>query len=160
MRSVTMALLLLVLAACSGTDPKATAITPELLEDQEKIAAIANRLEPEERALFGGYVASRAFIASGFGRPVVNAAGDDPATVGEAIDLMREIEARNERIQALAAERDVALAPLLEDLEVLADASEAAGWAPREVEAHNAMVERINAIRDDYQSRIDALVTE
>lgn len=50
------------LSGCSP-DPKATKITPELLEDPAKIQKVANRLEPADRELFGRYVLGRTISA-------------------------------------------------------------------------------------------------
>jgi hypothetical protein len=157
MRFTTLAIALVLLSACGAADPKATAITPAMLENRAQLEAVANRLEPADRGLFGQYVASRSFVAAGLGPPIVKADGSDPATVGEAIELMRRLEAKGERRDALEAERKDKLVPMQAEADRLVEVAREAGWAPAQVNESNAMGERINALNADYDARIAAL---
>jgi len=159
MLRATMTLLLTaaLLAGCSP-DPKTVQITPALLENPDQIQKISNRLEPADRELFGRYVLGRTLNAqTGFGQPITNAQGKDPATVAEAIDLMKAVDATNARREALTAEQDVKLAELDKKLEALNGPMEASGWAPKETEAYNAVVREKNAVIEDYRKRFEAL---
>lgn len=93
----------LLLAACGG-EPAETAITPELLESPTEIQKVANRLEPADREAFSRYVAGRTMTTAMGGKPLVNRAGKDPATVAEAIALQKWAD-------GLERERDAAQAP-------------------------------------------------
>lgn len=157
MRNLAIAIVALAAASCSASDPRQAQITADLLEDQSRIASISNRLPPDEREMFGNYVASRTFVGP-FSKPITNERGEDPATVGEAIELMREIKRRNERLLELEVQREAEIAPLRAELERLAQASEAARWAPPQVREHNAMVDRINAVQERYRLQIERLM--
>lgn len=145
------------LSGCSP-DPKATKITPELLEDPTKIQKVANRLEPADRELFGRYVLGRTISAkTGLGASPTNAQGKDPATVAEAIEIMKTFDANAKRREALAAERDAKIAELEKKLEALKGPMEQSGYAPKETEAFNAVGREKTALWDDYEKRIEAI---
>lgn len=146
----------LLLAGCGG-DVRSTPVTPKLLENTSAIQRIGNRLDPEERQLFGSYVMGRALSTSTGWRSVQNAKGNDPGTVGEAIDLMRAQNARAEQVQALYAERDARWKEMDKIHEVLRQKAEAADWAPKETDASNAFGDQMNAMQEDYGKRVAAL---
>ncbi|WP_271083481.1 hypothetical protein [Brevundimonas sp. NIBR11] len=151
--------LTVMLAACgSGAgDPKATPITPELLEDGAQVQRIANRLEPTDRAAFTRYVAGRAMGNAMGIPPLVNEAGKDPSTVAEAIELINRADANIAEVNRLQLEMEAKRAPLSAERESLLAAAEAAGWAPGPTQAANAKGDEINRLQDEYQQRIAAL---
>jgi hypothetical protein len=159
MLRVTMMLLLTaaLLTGCSP-DPKATKITPALLENPDQIQKVSNRLEPGDRELFGRYVLGRTLSAkTGFGKPITNAQGKDPATVAEAIEVMKAAAAADARRDALTAERDAKLAELDKKKEALREPMEKSHWAAKETEAYNAVIEEKNAVQKDYETRFEAI---
>lgn len=89
-------------AACSA-EPTATAITPALLESPSQIQKVANRLEPDDREAFTRYVAGRTMATAMGAPPLVNAAGDDPATVQEAILIQRWADGLGREMEAARA---------------------------------------------------------
>lgn len=91
------------LVSACGAEPTATAITPELLESPVEIQKVANRLEPGDREAFTRYVAGRTMATAMGGSPLVNAAGDDPATVQEAILIQRWADGLEREMEAARA---------------------------------------------------------
>jgi hypothetical protein len=147
------------LSACSG-DVRSTKLTPELLEDQAKLQRVVNRLEPQERKLFAQYLMNRAVMASplgAMGSTLVTSAGKDPATVGEAIEVVRRADDLSAKRDVLIKARDAKEAVLDAKRKKLNDVAEAAGWASKEVDAANVVVDEIKAMRQDYDARIAAI---
>jgi hypothetical protein len=144
--AVGFAALTIFVSSCSPS-PLETKITPELLDSPEKIAKVANRLPPAERHLFSRYVAGRMFVASGFGKPLTNERGKDPATVGEAIALVKQMDARHASADAFKKEAEKAEAAVQARLKALEEPMIASGYAAGPTNAHNAVVDEINALR-------------
>lgn len=130
----------LVASGCAP-DPGSQQLTPEFLEDRDRMSAVANRLSPEDRQAFGAYVTGRQMVGALGAEPLVMADGSDPSTVAEAVALQKWAA-------ALALEYDTASAP------------HSAVMANRGVglstEQYNTHVHALNALRDDYQAKLDA----
>lgn len=146
----------LLVSGC-GQDPKGTAITPSLLEDQGRIQSISNRLEPADREKFGRYVLNRTMTHSGLAKPLVNDSGQDPKTVGEAISLVDAWGANRAKAEELRAERDARIAELDAKRDRLNEIAEASRWAPGPTEAANAVIKEIEAVHAEYEPRLAAL---
>jgi hypothetical protein len=155
-RTTLLLTLSVVLAAC-GADVRETKITPELLESPKNLTKVMNRLEPVDRKDFSRYVAGRAFIVAGFGKPLVNHEGKDPATVAEALSLIRAADGRSRRGEAVRAEGDKMEALLEAKLEALRGPMEASRWAPGPTEAYNAVVKELNDLRASNSAREQAI---
>ena len=159
LKSTAIAMATLLLAACGG-DVRDTKITPELLEKPELAAKVANRLEPADREIFGRYLMGRLVSATplgALGKPLVNSEGKDPATVGEAIDLMKKADQLQVRRDALIAERQAKEDELRKKREGLSAIAEASGWRAKETDASNAVIDEIEALRKEYQAKIEAI---
>lgn len=147
----------ILIASCGASDPKAVRVTSELLQDQTQLQAVSNRLEPADREAFGRYALNRSLTSTGMVRPLVDAQGRDPETVGDAIALVRQWEARKVQRDAITAERDAKIAVLRAKRERLSEVAEAAGWAPPQTQAANAVIAEIEAVEAEYAPRIEAL---
>lgn len=146
----------MVLSSCSG-DPKAAPISAELMADGARIQSISNRLEPADREKFGQYLLNRQMVSTGMVKPLVTADGKDPATVGQAIELVEQWNRRAEERKALVTERDAKIGVLRAKRERLSDIAEAAGWAPAQTQASNAVIAEIEAVQAEYEPKLAAL---
>lgn len=149
-RLVIAAVCGLALAACSPK-PHDIKITPELLGDPAKVQAVSDRLDPAERPVFARYLLSRAAAASPLGAHAVlilAPGGKDPATVGEALVLTRQVI-------ALEAERDLKQ----NDASKRMDANQAAmvNGAPEGFAAYNDAVRDYNKAGEDFDAKLKAL---
>lgn len=140
-----LALAMIGLASCAG-DPRQTPLTPDLLEDQQALSSISNRLEPAERADFNRYVLNRTVGSRVLpDQAALMPNGKDPATVAEAISLMRAIAKRNAEVQKLTDQRDAAL----KEIGASMDAT-----STSDIKAYNALVERYNTTNDTFGKQI------
>jgi hypothetical protein len=140
----------LALTACSPK-PHDIKITPELLGDPARIQAVTDRLDPGERPVFARYLLSRAAAASPMGAHailILAPGGKDPATVGEALTLTRQVI-------ALEAERDLKQ----DDASKRMDATQTAMMtgAPDGREKYNAAVEDYNKAGEDFDAKLKAM---
>jgi hypothetical protein len=133
------------LVSCSEggvRDVRSTALTPELLEDQQELQRIGNRLEPEDRPVFARYVMYRMMAGSTPGVvPILEADGSDPDTVAEALDAAR-------RIMALEAARDAKMAAAAKKMDDAAAAPNAD--TPQGIAAYNEAVAEHNAAMEEF----------
>lgn len=132
-------LLALMLLGCERPG-QATPLTASLLEDQARLERVSNRLSPQDREMFGRYLARRRMTAAIGSTPIVGADGHDPHTVGDAIRLTR-------RMAGIEAERDAAL-------EAATAKREAAG---DDIPRYNAAVNEYNAALEEYAAKVKAL---
>lgn len=149
-RFVIAALCGLALTACSPK-PHDIKITPELLGDAAKVQAISDRLEPGERTVFARYLLSRAAAASPMGAHailILAPGGKDPATVGEALALTRQVI-------ALEAERDIKQDAASKRM----DANQAGmvNGVPAEFEAYSTAVKAYNKAGEDFDAKLKAM---
>lgn len=144
------------LSACGG-DPKGAAINAEMMADRARIQSISNRLEPADREKFGQYLLNREMVSTGMVKALVTADGKDPATVGQAIELVEQWGRRAAERKALETERDAKIDVLRTKRERLSDIAEAAGWAPAQTQASNAVIAEIEAVQAEYEPRLAAL---
>lgn len=145
MRRVLIVAAALMVAACQG-DVRSERLTPELIEDQARIERVSNRLDPEERRLFGAYLLRRSYVSSGYVKPIVNAEGNDPATVGEALEIMAiidEVEAERDRRReaADAKMQAVGIGNREAYSAAVAESNAALEWANQEIERRIAALE-------------------
>lgn len=141
-RTILAALITAALAACGG-DIRATKLTPDLLENQAELQKIANRLTPDERPVFARYLLSRTAATIPFGEPIqiLNAAGKDPGTVAEALELTR-------RIMALEVERDAKMAAASKRMDALSRDPD------HDIAAYNAAVAEHNQAIADFEAKV------
>lgn len=95
--SIAAAMLAVSLTACGKIED--TKLTPELLESQSRLEKVSNRLSPEDRKLFGNFVMQRKMAAGGLATHA-SSLKKDPETVGQAISVMRKIDAINAECEA------------------------------------------------------------
>jgi hypothetical protein len=149
-RLVIAAVCGLALAACSPK-PHDIKITPDLLGDPAEVQAVSDRLDPAERPVFARYLLSRAAAASPMGAHailILAPGGKDPATVGEALTLTRQVI-------ALEAERDLKQ----DNASKRMDANQAGmvNGVPTEFEAYSTAVKDYNKAGEDFDAKLKAL---
>lgn len=145
-RMLALCIAAMALSACSAT-PQSQALTPELLDDQQALSKIVNRLEPTDRQHFNRYIMNRVVGSRMFpDQAMLMPDGKDPSTVGEAIALSRAWNDRNTRIRALEDERTAKLDVISKQQETI---------DPFDTAAYNASVAEYNAVIEDYKDRIE-----
>lgn len=149
-RFVIAAVCGLALAACSPK-PHDIKITPELLGDPAKVQAVSDRLEPGERTVFARYLLSRAAAASPMGAHailILAPGGKDPATVGEALTLTRQVIAleleRDVKQDDASKRQDAALPLMMND-------------KPGGREQYNAAVQDYNKAGEEFDAKLKAM---
>lgn len=102
------------------------------LSNMETVQAIRDKLEPRDRDAFANYVVRHHFKSARYcGKPLLDADGEAPATVGEAIDLAVHRDAAQRRTssrsQTPKAPRELAKDEwddLIRDRDLLIDAQD------------------------------------
>lgn len=100
------ALLLFValLAGCSS-DARDMALAEVDLRDMVIVTEIRSRLSPQDGIAFANYIARHHSQAANFcGQPLIGIGGNEPATVGEAVDLSIERD-KAERLALIEAQK-------------------------------------------------------
>lgn len=147
-RVAVLAVAMICVAGCSG-DPRETPLTPNLFEDQQALTGIANRLEPADRAEFNRYVLNRTVGSRVFpDQAALMPNGKDPATVADAISLMRAIGKRNSEVQKLTDQRDSKLEEISASLSAVSTS---------DIKAYNELVDQYNATGETYGEQIKQL---
>ena len=135
----------MVLAACSG-NVQQRELTPDLFEDRQELASISNRLEPGDRKYFNQYAMSRAIMMPG--APITMPNGKDPATVDEAIKLMRAREVREAEVRQLEKEASAKTDAIKAEMNRI---------GLSDAKAYNAQVDLYNSTGKEYGAKLDEL---
>ena len=99
------ALLFAMLLASCMPEARDIALADVDLRDMDAVAQIRSRLEPHESVAFANYIVRHHRMAANFcGQPLVGISGQEPATIGEAVDLSI-LRDKAEREAALEASR-------------------------------------------------------
>lgn len=149
-RFAIITMCVLALAACAPK-PHDIKLTPDVLADSAKVQSISDRLEPSERPIFARYLLSRAAAASPLGANailILAPGGKDPATVGEALVLTRQVI-------ALELERDLKQDAATKRQEQIA-ASPAYG-TPEGIKQYNAAVDDYNDAFKVFDAKLKAM---
>lgn len=96
---------LLFVAFLSGCSPEVRdiALADVDLRDMNAISSIRAQLDPQDSIAFANYVVRHHRAAASFcGQPLIGVGGNEPATIGEAVDLSIERD-KAERLAALEA---------------------------------------------------------
>ena len=133
------------LAACSG-NVQQRELTPDLFADREELASITRHLEPADRKYFTQYAMSRAIMM--LGEPITMPNGKDPATVDDAIKLMKAREVRSAEVAKLLAERRSKMDA------IVAERNRIGMSDPK---AYNAHIDLESSTHRHYEARLGAL---
>jgi hypothetical protein len=76
----------------AGADVRSTKLTPALVKDAAQIKKITSQLSPVDRDRFERYILGRALTDQGLAKPALTDKGLKPATVGEALDIIKRAD--------------------------------------------------------------------